>query len=365
MIEITNSLRKKYVPGFDCRLATFRNTLAVQNSTLSNSMMLGVSGSLIFCFNDNKYYSRLSEFIVAGISDQSLEYLTSHLNLYLFRGRMFDIETAKTELIKYLSMGLPVNIAINRRILQSYCGQQTGQINMGHHYVTVTSYDQEQGCFTLFETDSPDPILVTIEQLNQIWFSDLIRKRKDVDPLQLCDGQWYTFKCKQIRRKDLAKMSLLGISKVIDNFFDSPIPEIFGVDALKKFCNAVLSWEHPENIESLKRSLSVLNAMESGMSGGGLGRKLFGYFLSELSEIMKDQEIKLISMEFTELAVLWRNLVRMFNIYFGLISVSNHVIHFDMIKQVVKKIERKEIKCMLALKDWYLKTNKNERIVKG
>lgn len=364
MIEITNSLKKKYVPGFDCRLATFRNTLAVQNVSLSNSMMLGVAGSLIFCFNDNKYYSRLSEFVVAGISDQSLEYLTSHLNLYLFRGRMSDIETAETELIKYLSMGLPVNIAINRKILQDYCGQQTGQINMGHHYVTITSYDEEQGYFTLFETDSPHPILVTKEQLNQIWFSDLIRKRENVDPFQLCDGQWYTFKCKQIRRQELTKMSLLGISKVIDNFFASPIPEIFGIEALKKFCNTVPSWEHPENIELLKRSLAVLNAMESGMSGGGLGRKLFGYFLSELSEIMNDQEIKLISMEFTELAVLWRNLMRMFNIYFGLLPAPAHIVHFDMIKQAVKKIERKEIECMSALKDWYFKTNEYERTVK-
>lgn len=365
MIEITSSLKKKYVPGFDCRLATFRNTLAVQNVTLSNSMMLGIAGSLIFCFNDNKYYSRLSEFVVAGISDQSLEYLTSHLNLYLFKGRMYDIATAEVELNKYLSMGLPVNIAINRKILQEYCGQQTGQINMGYHYVTITAYDEEQGCFTLFETDSPHPIRVTKEQLNHIWFSDLIRKREDIDPFQLCDGQWYTFKCKQIRRQDLAKVSLLGISKVINNFFTSPISEIFGIEALQKFCDTVSGWEHPEDIELLKRSLSVLNAMESGMSGGGLGRKLFGYFLSELSEIMRDQEIKLISIEYTELAVLWKSLVRMLNIYFGLFPGQVGVIHFDMIKQTVKRIERKEIECMSALKNWYFKTKENGRTVEG
>lgn len=359
MIEITNNLKKKYISGFDCRLATFRNTLALQNVVLSNSMILGISGSLIFCFNDNNYYSRLAEFVVAGINDQSLEYLASHLNLYLFRGRMYNMDTAKVEVNKYLSIGLPINIAVNRKILQEYCGQETGQINMGHHYVTLTSYNEQRGCFTLFETDSPHPIMVTEEQLNHIWFGDLIHKREGIDPFQLCDGQWYTFKCEQIARQDLIKASLQGISKVIDNFFYSPMPEIFGMDALRKFCNTVVRWEHFQDIHLLRRSLAVLNAMESGMSGGGLGRKLFGYFLSELSEMIKDQEIKSISIRYTELAALWRNLVKKLNMYFGLLTDEECVIQYNVIKQSAEIIEVKEIECMSALKNWYNKKIEN------
>ena len=351
-MEITKKFKKKYVPGFDCRLSTFRNSLASSNVSLSNSMILGLSGSLIFCFNDGKIYSRLPFFVVAGINDQSLEALAFNLNIYLLRGRMYNIEDAKVQIRKFLSMDIPLNIAINRGALQGFFDSSSGQINMGHHYITLTNYDEEQELFTIFETDSAQEIYITENQLETIWFYDLKHKREDIDPFQMCDGQWYSFFCNEtITTNELIDSCYHAIYKVMLNFFNSPINTIYGISALRNFQNTVHSWGSNLNrMDELREFIHVMSAMESGMSGGGFGRKLYGYFLNEFSSMIDDKNLKNISQDFIKLGKLWR-------------SFMQHLMHFsnneerssDKFSELIVQIDyltRFEISCMEALKAW-------------
>lgn len=356
-MELTAKFKQRYLPGFDCRLSTFRNTLAVSDIVLSNSMIFGLSGTFMFCFNDNEYYSRLPYFVVTEVNDQSLENLTFNLNLYLFRGRMYNIIEAKKEISKLLSMGLPVNIAINRLLLQEICGESTNQINMGHHYITVTEYNKEKDNFIVFETDKSEEIALTSEELNSIWFSDLVNKRDQIDPFQLCDGQWYTAKSSFLSHDDLIKSCYSGIRKVLTNFFQSPIPEIMGKEALNNFANKISHLESISDTNYAKTSIQILNAMESGMSGGGLGRKLFSYFLSEFSRLTNCNEVKDISLGYTELAGLWRNLVKTLTSYFHTTNDTGIEVSYKSIIEQTKEIESLEIKYMTDLKEWFEKTS--------
>lgn len=349
---MTTKFKKKYISGFDCRLSTFRNTLAYNDITLSNSMILGLAGTLIFCCNDGKYYSRIPHFVVTGINDQSLEGLAFNLNIYLLRGRMYDIEDAKKNISDYLSMNLPINIAINRQELQKLTKQDTNQINMGHHYVTITDYDSLSDLFTIFETDTSQQITINSEQLNRIWFYDMNSKRAGIDPFQLCDGQWYTFFSTVLSNEQLKIGAVNGIRKVITNFFESPVPQIFGIQALLNFKNKINELKSLNDILAIRDSIYLISAMESGMSGGGFGRKLYSYFLTEVSNILQDTDLKNIAFKFRELSDLWKIFINSLKMTIELTNESFVKQHMITLQNEIDKIYELEIDCMTDLKYW-------------
>lgn len=351
-MTLTSKFKKIYIPGFDCRLSTFRNSLALNDIVLSNSMTLGLAGTLIFCFNDGMIYSRIPAFVVTGINDQSLEGLAFNLNAYLLKGRMYDMEQAKAQISTYLSMGIPLNVAINRAELQRIQGIETNQINMGHHYVTITEFNQQTNRFIIFETDTAKEIELTDCELENIWFSDLKQKRSNIDPFQLCDGQWYAFFSREFNREQLINACYSGVNKVLLNFFNSPFDSIYGLTALKKFSSEVHTWKTDfYSIPNIVESILVMRAMESGMSGGGFGRKLYSYFLSEFSGYIKDSELKCIAYDFLELSVEWTKFVSV---------VSALVEKRDIVEEYFNNIENKideivilEISAMNKLNSWY------------
>ncbi|WP_338089449.1 DUF4872 domain-containing protein [Maribacter huludaoensis] len=354
-MTMTEKFKKKYIPGFDCRLSTFRNCLALNDIVLSNSMILGLAGSLIFCYNDGKIYSRLPHFVVAGINDQSLEGLAFNMNIYLIRGRMLGIEDFRSKIPQFLNMGLPINVAINRGLLQEILGLNSHQINMGFHYVTITDYDTKKRKITIFETDSAKPIVITEEQLETIWFSDLKSTRDYIDPLQLVDGQWYAFFCnKKLTNDKLISACYQGIEKVIINFFHSPVDFIFGYQALLNFQQMVYTLVEDQNsIDRLKDSILLMNAMESGMSGGGLGRKLYGYFLSDFSSLIGCDDLKIIASEFSKLGNKWKSFVK--DISYTAINQKDTRSFSQSLKLQIDQIVSDEIVCMEELRLWLKK----------
>jgi hypothetical protein len=348
-MTLTSKFKKKYIPGFDCRLSTFRNTLATNDIILTNSMTLGLAGTLIFCFNDGKVYSRIPAFVVTGINDQSLEGLAFNLNIYLLKGRMCNMDNAKAQISTYLSMGIPLNIAINRGELQKILRIDTNQINMGHHYVTITEYDQKENKFIIFETDTAKEIQLTESELENIWFYDIKQTRQNIDPLQLCDGTWYSFFSKELSREELIQACYRGINKVLMNFFNSPFEEGYGFPALYNFSKTVHSLRNDfHKIPHINDSIMVMKAMESGMTGGGFGRKLYSYFLSELSGYIKDTELKGISYDFLELSVKWKGFVASFTE-----NEDKNEEYFESLENKIDEIVELEISIMNKLKNWY------------
>ena len=360
-MSLTEQFKKKYIPGFDCRLSTFRNSLACNNIILTNSMMLGLSGALIFCFNDGHFLSRVPFFVVSGISDQTIEKISSSLNIYLFRGRMLNIENAIEQIPRYLSKNIPLNIAINRYALFEITGRKNNKdrfnINMGFHYVTLTDFDKKEDKFTIFETDSSIPIILNRDQLEYIWFYDILNQRKGIDPFQLCDGQWYSFLCKDSSKRQLIKGCFDGIENVLINFYKSPVDSVLGINALHNFKTKMHFWKDQiDDIKYFCDSISFMSVMESGLSGGGFGRKLFSYFLNEFSVLIGNDELKIISYEFTNQAKHWSILTKKLA---NCISFDKqYEIDMNKLKSIIDQdldsIIDSEIRCMQLLNKWMI-----------
>jgi hypothetical protein len=130
-----------------------------------------------------------------------------------------------------------------------------------------------------------------------------------------------------------------------------------GKEALNNFANKISHLESISDTNYAKTSIQILNAMESGMSGGGLGRKLFSYFLSEFSRLTNCNEVKDISLGYTELAGLWRNLVKTLTSYFHTTNDTGIEVSYKSIIEQTKEIESLEIKYMTDLKEWFEKTS--------
>ncbi len=365
-MRLTDKYLQNYTPGTDCRITTFRNALAVHDIKFSNNMLLGISGCLIFGYNDGEFFSRVPYDIVLGISDQILEGLSSRLNVYLLKGRMINIDNAITVIENYLSQGIPINIAVNRdellRIVHNH--HEHSIFNAGHHYVTITSYNKSIDEFTLIDPGFSKKIIINKKQLEYIWFYDLFNLRDDIDPFQLCDGQWFSvWPNKKTEQGEIISSCFSGINKVLKNYFESPIPSLLGLNALFNL-NTKLK-DYVEKIDASTNDgiikfiicLTIMNKV----SGGGLGRKMYSYFLRELSETIDNKELFEISLNFTDLGILWTSFIK--GLESGIVSIEtselDNIKISDCIKTTLAEVIKSEISCMENLDKWYRKNHVN------
>ena len=186
LVSPSDRFGRGYLPGFDCRLSTLRNTLAFYGHPYSNGMVLGLSGALCFSYADSAR-NRLPFHTVAGVSDQTLEGTAAALNLYMHRGR-HDPDHGGTALFReYLADGIPVNVAVYRPTLKraQFRGRPvriSDATAVGFHYVTVTEHHPATGEYTVFETDGAAPFRVTEDELMDAWFHDRAHHRPLRDP---------------------------------------------------------------------------------------------------------------------------------------------------------------------------------------
>jgi len=368
-MNLTKKFKSTYIPGFDCRLSTYRNNLAYYGLILSNAFILGLSGSFIFSYNDNKRLSRIPLFSIAGISDQTIEGLSVNLNNYLFRGKFLFNQNFENQVLQFLENDILINAAINRHRLQQVINNQShvsenGGFNMGFHYITITGYDPVNKIYTLIDTDGSDQMQLNHKQLKDIWFYDIIYPGNKTDVFQICDGNWYAIKSKVLGEDQIIDKAMYAIKKVILNFYDSPIPEIYGIDSLLKFQNDAKEWA-TDRLKSpnFKDSIKFIKVLENKLSGGGFARKLYGYFLNELSIMINDKVLKEISFVFKNTSKLWTTFINELNQAVEADKKTETFLINKAVTSYLNILVENELKQMEVLKNWYL-NNDNKHLMK-
>lgn len=303
---------RNYMPGFDCRLATFRNTLAFHGHALSNGMVLGLSGTLCFVYSDG-VADRLRRPTLAGLSDQGLEGLATALGCYLYRGKLDVGDDFEAAVGAYLADDLPLSVALYRPGLRARMSGQTlpprAATDVGFHYVTLTAHDARAHTFTLFETDSSRPFTLPCAELHALWFRDRLDPRPRRDPLQPCDGYWYTFRAPRQIRPLLAAGARQALRRVAHHFHDG-YSERVGARALERFSADVRTW--PERWEpggDIDGALLLLRVLEGPLTGGGFGRKLYACFLAEAAELLGAPALRTLGAQFRGTADGWKAFV--------------------------------------------------------
>lgn len=312
MIDKTEKYKEHYLPGFDCRLTTFRNNLAYYDIEISNGMILGLSGCLIFMYSASDKNSLNISFI-AGISNQTLEALTQIYSVHLLLKRYSHSDDIYTDIRNLLSHGFIINILINRPYLDHIRNNPNNAYrvepyNIGHHFVTITNIDRNNNV-TIFETNTSKFFILNPNELKAVWFFDEKYKRPIIDGFLECQGYYYYFTPPKIDAHKDKDLILNSILHVVKNFYQDK-DNSFGFLGLKKFFSDIRTWRNnPVLLQKLKMTILVMKVNESLLSGGGLGRKLYSYFLIEVSNLFKDDKLRIIANQFKETSELWSNFI--------------------------------------------------------
>lgn len=313
-MSATDAFRRGYVPGYDCRLSTLRNTLAFHGHPLSNGMVLGLSGALCFSYADPER-NRLPFATVAGVSDQTLEGTSAALNLYLHRGRHDPDHPGAPLFRDYLASGVPVNVAVYRPALKraQFRGRKVAISDataVGFHYVTLTEHHPETGEYTVFETDNAAPFRVTDDELAEAWFWDRAHFRPVRDPYQPCDGLWYALHAPASVDGLLPASIRHAAARVAHGFF-YPQAKGMGEPGLHRFAADAAGWGMgDEDPNALAQGIAFLRILEHWLTGGGFGRRLYGRFLSEASGMLGDARLRELARRFGDTAARWTALVQ-------------------------------------------------------
>lgn len=294
-------------------MTTFRNNLAFYGNNLSNGMILGLSGCLSFIYA-TPVENRIPYYTILGVTDQTLEGLTSVFGTYLTRGEYtFQPESIKEFLTSNLDKNILVNAAINRPLLNHI--RQGGEMrdfvvhptNVGFHFVTITGVEDET--ITFFETDYAYPLKCDIETFAHLWFYDNIHGRAVFDSNQMCNGKYYTIQHPCIEAQCKKNMLIYSIDKVTTSYFYGDAPIRHGLRGIESFFFEIQRWDTGIDKECLVNSIYFMKILEMNLSGGGFGRKLYSYFLGEASSLLEDNELRSIAAEFRSTARLWSDFV--------------------------------------------------------
>ncbi|MGV4413938.1 DUF4872 domain-containing protein [Chryseobacterium sp. T1] len=312
-MTLTELYKRNYLPGFDCRMATFRNNLAYYGYNLSNSMMLGLSGCLSLIYSKPEG-NRIPYYTILGITDQTLEGLSSVFDSYFIYGYCsFNRSDVLTLLKKNLDKNILINAAINRPLLNHISkGNNLEDFVLnssytGFHFVTITELKDDK--ITFFETDYSQPLEYDVETFINLWFYDTIYNRKLHHSGQACNGKYYMIHPPKFEPHKNKNALLFLIEKVTNNFFTEGKYYHNGVLALHDFFEDIKTWKYNVDKNCAVNSIFYIKILEMNLSGGGFGRRLYSSFLAEVAEIMDDNTLKSIAREFKETSKLWTSFI--------------------------------------------------------
>ncbi|MEP2936690.1 MAG: DUF4872 domain-containing protein [Gilvibacter sp.] len=313
-MNLTQKYKENYMPGFDCRMTTYRNNLAVYDCALSNGMVLGLSGCLSLVYGHPEK-SRIPFYTLVGITDQTLEGLASVFDTYLIRGEMELDDAQILEKIKdNLQKGVVVNAAINRPFLNHLRAGNTAEdftihpTNIGFHYVSITAV--EDGKITFFETDYSEPLTYDFEVFKELWFYDQIHGRATMDPHQKCNGKYYTIFKPGIQAQHSKPTLMYCINKVVKSFYAVKNDYDHGLTGLEDFFDQMQQWHQNPDKHQLISSVYFLKILERNLSGGGFGRRLYSSFLAEVAQLFNDKTLQDIAIDFRETSKLWASCIK-------------------------------------------------------
>jgi len=218
--------------------------------------------------------------------------MTKRLGIKIKRQKFKNSESAKKTLDKMLANNIPVGLQVGVFNLTYFPDEYRFHFN-AHNLVV---YGKEDDTYLISDPVMESVTTLTSKELETVRFAKGVYAPK---------GQIY-YPVEIPKEIDFESAIKKAIKATCRDML-APVP-IVGVKGMRMVAKSIKKWPKKIGLKKTNHYLGQIVRMqeEIGTGGGGF-RFIYGAFLQEASEILKNKELKNLSKEITDIGDLWRD----------------------------------------------------------
>jgi hypothetical protein len=276
-----------------CESGVTSNLLNYHGHQVSEPLVFGIGAGLFFSYLPflKMQHAPMTSFRVwpGQVYDRASKKLGVKSKIQRFKNEKIAMDT----LDKALESGFPVGLQVGTFHLPFFPPEYRMHYNM--HNMVV--YGRENGHYFVSDTVIEKPVVIS--------YNDLVRVRFAKGPFAPQGRMYYPFIIP--KNMDLNPAIIEGIKKTAYNMVGIPFP-LVGVKGIRYLAKQMRNWQKKYGDEKASYYLGQVLRMEEEIGTAGAGfRYIYGAFLNEAGEVLKQDWLKDISLEMGENADRWRD----------------------------------------------------------
>ncbi|EGD33405.1 hypothetical protein HMPREF9071_1900 [Capnocytophaga sp. oral taxon 338 str. F0234] len=275
-----------------CENGVASNLLKYYGLDISEPMVFGIGSGLLFFYFPWIKVNQAPVISYRTMPGQIFSKVAKRLGFQIKRQKFSSKATAQRVLDQTLQKGIPVGLQVGVFHLPYFPDQYRFHFN-AHNLVV---YGKKGDTYLISDPVIEHPTQLSSQELEKVRFAKGVLSPK---------GHIY-YPTHLPESFSLEKAIVQGIKNTC-NWMLSPIP-IVGVKAIERVSKDILKWQKKLGNKTTNHYLVQMIRMqeEIGTGGGGF-RFIYGAFLQEASEILKNERLKELSQEITQIGDLWRD----------------------------------------------------------
>ena len=295
--------------GKHCLTNSLRQVFNFYGHPLSEEMLFGLGEGLDFT-----YINLAHSPMVSGRSKvlELENVLSNHLGLEIKCKKSNDnikiFETTKN----MIDNNHPVLVYVDMPYLP-YLSMDDSS-HFGGHGIVLFGYDDEQSCFYVSDRDNLDfpirtPKGTIAENYHLVSYMQMEMARASSFRPFPANNKYITFDFTNFHGID--NISLFKAIIAVCNKMLNPAAKLKGIFGIEKFSKEICKWASYDTTKlKIAGITNYFQISADGGTGGGIFRKMYGGFLIEAADLLKHGDIRVIGLQFIDLASRWDNIAR-------------------------------------------------------
>ena len=275
-----------------CENGVASNLLNYYGLKLSEPMIFGIGSGLLFFYFPWLKVNQAPAISYRTMPGHIFSKVARRLGFHVRRERFSSPKKAQQVLDEKLKTGFPVGLQVGVYHLTYF--PDAYRFHFNAHNLVV--YGKEGDTYLISDPVMEQPTKLSSQELEKVRFAKGVLSPK---------GHMY-FPTHLPKHISLETAIRKGIRETCQKML-APVP-IVGVKAIRWVSKDILSWYDKRGVKITNHYLAQMIRMqeEIGTGGGGF-RFIYGAFLEEAAEVLKNNTLKECSQEITAIGDLWRD----------------------------------------------------------
>ncbi len=286
-------------PGVHCDSSALRDVFEYHGFNFTEPMIFGLGSGLSFVYWKTRQMS--FPFVGGRIGVLDLDKnLCENLNVSLEIKKTTSVKKAYESLKDFIYNDIPVMVHVDMAYL-SYL-QLPEEAHFGAHVIVIAGLDEEEGVAYVADTSYENLQKVLLEELEKARSS----KFKPFPP----QNKYLIFKFPP-EMPPIDGAIKRAIDKTVDFMLKPPIKNL-GIKGIRHLANEIMKWPRDYTPKKFHQGYEMTYVMlEEAGTGGGCFRYLYSRFLNEASEILKNEDLSILSDKYHKVGEKWTDVAYM------------------------------------------------------